>query len=85
MTDDQRRMLLRRGYSEAQLDEWDEHVMACRAAGLDDSEIGFDPQHGIVVTESGVRKLAARWPLKAGQEMLDRHWTWHHDGAKPVD
>jgi hypothetical protein len=82
MTDDQRRMLLRRGYSEAQLDQWDAHFMACRAAGLDDSEIGFDPQHGIVVTESGARKLAASVGKDAGRAMLDVHRLWHHEGTR---
>ena len=50
----------------------DKHQMiaVCRAAGVTDDEMRDDPQHGLLLSASGVRKLAATGPDNAAKRRL---------------
>ena len=54
-----RQALRAAGLSDQRIDQLAEQYTACVQAGLNDDEIRYDPQRGLTINASGVRKLAA--------------------------
>jgi hypothetical protein len=68
----------RRASAAKQAREKDDMRRLCELAGLDASEMREDPEHGLLITASGVRKLCAIAPDEALAQRFSQ-WITHLD------